>query len=148
MADQLTKVAQKNPSVLSRKSFTAAEEQIMGALTKMAIMRGAATTPIYLKVFAERLSTERFTDVIRALSTLAERSRREGEAALPDIGTILDYVHKRGSYIPGPLVDTRSETIAELAARNGADPSYVGEIPERLRPKTNAEKLEAAGWEV
>ena len=133
-------------SVLSRKSFTAHEEPIMAALTKMAIKRGGMADQVYLRVFMERLSTENPTDVFRAIDSLADRARREGETALPDMGTILDWIHKRGVFVPTTVIDTGGETLAELAERNGADPSYIGTVPDRLKPKTNAQKLEEAGW--
>lgn len=65
---------------------------------------------------------------------------------MPDLGTILDYVHKRGVYEPGELQNTKFKTIAELAAENGADPTFMPEMPANLRRKTKAEELEEQGW--
>ena len=45
-----------------------------------------------LSLFAKRLVQENVNDVCAALKALEEMPRKEGESALPDIGTILEVV--------------------------------------------------------
>ncbi len=70
-------------------SRESAQEQILVALMNMAAFRGAAATEEYLLGFSQRLSLEHLPGVLEACRRLGERPVREGEKALPDLGTIL-----------------------------------------------------------
>lgn len=103
-------------------------------------------SPGEIEFFQSELSKEPIDRVLSALGQLAREPIPAGKPPMPELGVILDYVHKRGSYRPTELLNTPMETLADLAARNNADPTYNPPLPERLRMKTDAEKLEEAGW--
>lgn len=65
------------------------QEEIVKALMSMAVFRGALAPESYLETFSQRLSREYLPGVIEACRRLGERPVREGEKALPDLGTIL-----------------------------------------------------------
>lgn len=70
--------------------------RIVLALTQMAIYRRASMDEKTLQLYASRLATERFDDVIAAIETIQEMPREAGETALPEIGAILAMVKVRG----------------------------------------------------
>ena len=76
--------APKTSAERSRDSVT-----IATALAEMAYLRGSPAPPEYLEVFSRRLAREYLPGVLASLELLSARPRREGETALPDLGTIL-----------------------------------------------------------
>lgn len=74
----------KTSAQLSQDSMT-----IMVALAQMACYRGAVAPPDYLTAFSRRLAQEHLAGVLVSLTKLGEQPQREGEKALPDLGTIL-----------------------------------------------------------
>lgn len=73
-------------------SSTHALPRLMLALTQLAIFRGAKMDKTLLTLYSKRLAQENPDDVCVALKKLEEVPRKEGETALPDIGTILAAV--------------------------------------------------------
>ncbi len=62
---------------------------IMVALAEMACYRATVAPEYYLSAFSKRLAYEHLPGVLASLARLGEMPRKDGETALPDLGTIL-----------------------------------------------------------
>jgi hypothetical protein len=90
-------------------------------------MRQATVSKQTLKVYSTRLVNEARSDargmeaVEGAIIAIAERPRREGETAFPDLGTILHEVEiakLRIPLLPEQIKTLNEQRAAELAARD------------------------------
>jgi hypothetical protein len=90
-------------------------------------MRQATVSKQTLKVYSTRLVNEARSDargmeaVEGAIIAIAERPRREGETAFPDLGTILHEVEiakLRIPLLPEQINTLNEQRAAELAARD------------------------------
>lgn len=70
------------------------EQNIRVALTKMACFRQAAIDEVTLELYSSALKDLDLRAFQVAMAVLAERPRREGETAFPDLGTVLDLMDK------------------------------------------------------
>ena len=75
-------------------------ERIALAIGEMAILRNAETPKSEaIVMFAKRLNQENIDLVLRAIKRISETPREQGEAAFPDLGTILKVMQD----ISGPV---------------------------------------------
>jgi hypothetical protein len=102
-------------------------QRILAQLVLMAEMRQATVSKQTLKVYSTRLVNEARSDargmeaVEGAIIAIAERPRREGETAFPDLGTILHEVEiakLRIPLLPEQINTLNEQRAAELAARD------------------------------
>jgi hypothetical protein len=80
----------------------------------MANLRAAKLTVEILQSYSVRLARENVEDVVAALGIIAERPRKEGETALPDIGTILAEVKAQGRIREAKERKQHSKHLAHL----------------------------------
>ncbi len=71
-------------------------ENLMAALTALAMLRGASLDTSTLKLYCRKLEKERAEDLYEALERLGELPRSEGDPAFPSVGAILSMVGVMG----------------------------------------------------
>jgi hypothetical protein len=81
----------------------------------MAELRRAAIGEYTLKIFSKRLAAEAGEDpkslefIEKAIATIADRPRRDGESAFPDMGTILEETMRAKRGIPADVTTEQYE---------------------------------------
>lgn len=71
-------------------------DRIKIQLTQTGMMRGAKLDADTIKLYSARLVQEPFDDVIDALNKISDLPREQYETALPDMGTVLEFVRMAG----------------------------------------------------
>lgn len=110
MDNSLVGTARRVTGISTPVSQLSNKSKIALALTTMALARRGEWGTAELELAAERLSRENFDDVIDGIAKISDTSRREGEAAIPDTGSLLLVIRS----INHPLRHLR-EIVTKLA---------------------------------
>lgn len=89
--------------------------RIIAALTEANCFRGAEPTKTYLQLFSARLEQENLELLFKALNTLGEREREEGETTLLPLASILREIRILTPR-PKTIVDLEDEMMANERA--------------------------------
>lgn len=81
-----------------------------------------------ISVYAKRLAKENFEDLISALETIAELPRKEGELAMPEVGTILALLRSAGTARRNRIKAEREYHQQQMCPKCGG-------IVEMMRPR-------------
>ncbi len=82
----------------SPSSVAVAKKTIAADLSYLATARQAQVDPVVLGVYYEALKDFPLDEIATACKDLARSTRREGETAMPDLGTILEAVRYAGRF--------------------------------------------------
>jgi hypothetical protein len=82
----------KRPASLTQHKPLSNESKIAIALGALALKRNGEYSAEQQDLYAAALSKEPFDDVIATIDAIAERPRRDHEAACPDLGSLLQAV--------------------------------------------------------